>query len=174
VFYHAIVKNKQKEANMKRVVVFDLDETVVDSAHRVPNNPDGTLNLAKYLELKTYDSVMRDSLLPLVRTMKGLCRKENYIIICTARQMGKADWDFLELHGITAHKVLHRPEDGSENHKKDGPLKRAKLQRIKNLAQFRDLPWFMFDDAKPVITEMRKMGIVCLNAIKVNKRLEAF
>ena len=34
---------------MKRVVIFDLDETVVDSAHRTPNNPDGTLNLSRYL-----------------------------------------------------------------------------------------------------------------------------
>lgn len=157
---------------IKRVVVFDLDETLIDSKHRVPNNPDGTLNLTRYFELKTYDSVMRDSLLPLVQIFKALNREENYIVICTARVMATADRDFMQKYGLIAHKILCRPQDGSENHIKDNILKRRKLQQLKNLRQFREKDWFMFDDASPIIREMREIGIVCLNAIKVNKRLE--
>jgi FMN phosphatase YigB (HAD superfamily) len=157
---------------MKRVVIFDLDETIIDSKHRTPNKPDGTLDLAKYFELKNRESIMRDSLLPLADFFKALDRKENYVVICTARAMNQDDLDFLSLHGLHAHKILCRPLDGSENNVKDGQLKRRKIQRLRNLRQFRDLPFTMWDDAAPVIREMRKIGIVCLNAIKVNRKLK--
>ena len=41
------------EKSLKKVVVFDLDGTVIDSAHRTPNLPDGTLDLAGYHKRKT-------------------------------------------------------------------------------------------------------------------------
>lgn len=157
---------------MKRVVIFDLDETIIDSKHRTPNHPDGTLNLALYFEMKNRASIFLDSLLPLAAFFKGLDRSENYIIICTARAMNQDDYDYLEHKGLHAHKVLCRPLDGSENHIKDAVLKQRKIKRLQNLKQFRDKPFVMFDDAKPVISAMRKAGIPCLNAVKVNQRLQ--
>jgi hydroxymethylpyrimidine pyrophosphatase-like HAD family hydrolase len=162
-----------RRLDMKRVVVFDLDETLIDSAHRTPNNADGTLNLERYFELKTRENTMQDSLLPLANIFKSLCRSENYIVICTARQMQEMDYEFLQMHGLHYHKMLCRPVDGSENHLRDGQLKRSKLQRLRNLRQFRNLPFVMFDDSSVVIAEMRKIGIACLNAINVNQRLRA-
>ena len=156
---------------MKRIVIFDLDETVIDSKHRTPNRPDGTLDLDKYFALKNRDSIMRDSLLPLVKTFKNLDRSQNYVVICTARAMNQDDFDFLTLNGLNAHKVLCRPLDGSENHIGDATLKRRKIQRLRNLKQFQGKPCIMFDDATPVIREMRKIGVVCMNAVKVNERL---
>jgi phosphoglycolate phosphatase-like HAD superfamily hydrolase len=157
---------------MKRVVIFDLDETIIDSAHRTPNRPDGTLDLDRYFALKNRESIFRDSLLPLAETFKRLDRSENYIVICTARAMNQDDFDFLAHHGLDAHLVLCRPLDGSENHIKDATLKRRKIQRLRNLRQFANLPVVMFDDAKPVIAEMRRIGVACLNAIKVNHKLK--
>lgn len=156
---------------MKRIVVFDLDETVIDSKHRTPNRPDGTLDLQKYFEMKNRESIFEDSLLPLASVFKALDRTENYIVICTARAMNQDDYDFLEHHGFHAHAIMCRPEDGSENHIKDPVLKARKISRLRNLRQFRGLPIFMFDDAKPVIAAMRRMGVHCLNAIAVNERL---
>lgn len=158
---------------MKRIVIFDLDETLIDSAHRTPNRADGTLDLERYFELKTRENTMQDSLLPLATIFKALDRSDNYIVICTARQMQDMDYEYLASQGLHYHKMLCRPVDGSENHIRDGQLKRAKIQRLRNLRQFRNLPVVMFDDAKPVIAEMRKIGIACLNAIKVNQRLQA-
>jgi len=158
---------------MKRIVVFDLDETIIDSAHRTPNKADGTLDLQKYFELKTRESIFRDSLLPLADTFKALCRRDNYIVICTARAMNQDDFDFLEMHNLHAHLVLCRPLDGSENHIRDADLKARKIQRLRNLKQFQGKPVVMFDDAKPVIARMREIGVACLNAIKVNQRLQA-
>ena len=157
----------------KRLAVFDLDETIVDSAHRTPNRSDGTLDLDKYFELKNRASIMRDSLLPLASFFKSLDRSENYVIICTARAMNQDDYDYLEANGIHAHRILCRPLDGSENNIKDGALKARKIQRLRNLKQFRNLPVVMWDDAAPVIRAMRAIGVVCLNAVKVNQRLGA-
>lgn len=158
---------------MKRIVIFDLDETVIDSKHRTPNRPDGTLDLDKYFAMKNRENIFQDTLLPLADTFKRLCRKDNYVVICTARAMNQDDFDYLSHHGLDAHLILCRPADGSENHIRDADLKARKIQRLRNLRQFQGLPVLMFDDAKPVIARMRSIGVACLNAIKVNQRLQA-
>jgi len=165
-------ESSAKEMQMfKRVVVFDLDETIIDSAHRTPNRSDGTLDLERYFALKNRESIFKDSLLPLAAIFKALDRSENYVVICTARAMNRDDYDFLAAHNLDAHLVLCRPLDGSENHIKDAALKARKIQRLRNLKQFRGKPVTMFDDAIPVIRKMREIGIACLNAVKVNQRL---
>ena len=155
----------------KRICVFDLDETIIDSSHRTPSHPDGTLDLARYFELKNRESIFRDTLLPLADTFKALCRRDNYIVICTARAMNQDDYDFLEAHNLHAHKIMCRPLDGSENHIRDPDLKARKIQRLRNLRQFSGKPVIMFDDASPVIRRMRQIGVYCLNAVKVNQQL---
>lgn len=157
---------------MKRIVIFDLDETVVDSAHRTPNNPDGTLNLPLYLELKTRDNTMRDGLLPLAEFWRSLDLSETYVVVCTARTWAEFDQEFLDTHGLRAHKVIARFTE-AECKMRDPELKRRGLSRLFNLKQFRNLPKYMFDDARPVIAEMRRMGITCMNSHKVNARLQA-
>lgn len=155
----------------KRIIIWDLDETIIDSKHRTPNNPDGTLNLERYFELKTRENIFGDTLLPLARVFKSLCRATNYVAICTARAMNRDDYDFLAHHELSAHTVMCRPENGSENHIRDADLKARKIQRLRNLKQFRELPVYMLDDAKPVISRMRQIGVKCLNAHTVNARL---
>jgi phosphoglycolate phosphatase-like HAD superfamily hydrolase len=157
---------------MKRIVIFDLDETVVDSAHRTPNHPDGTLNLPLYLTLKTRENTMRDGLLPLAEFWKSLDLSETYVVVCTARSWADFDQEFLDNHGLKAHKIIARFTDAHMT-MRDAELKRKGLSRLFNLKQFRNLPKVMFDDAKPVIAEMRRMGIVCLNSHKINRRLSA-
>ena len=135
----------------KRIIIWDLDETLVDSAHRVP----------------------KDSLLPLMKVFSALNHSENYVAICTARAMNQDDYDFLAANGISAHCIMCRPADGSENHIKDPVLKARKIQRLRNLKQFNGLPVFMFDESSPVIRKMRSIGVHCFNAIKLNKKLGA-
>jgi hypothetical protein len=157
---------------MKRVVIFDLDETVVDSAHRTPNNPDGTLNLPLYMTLKTRENTLRDGLLPLAKFWKSLDLSETYVIVCTARTWADFDQEFLDLHGLRAHKIIARFTP-AQCKMRDPDLKRRGLSKLFALKQFKNLPKFMFDDAKPVIAEMRRMGLVCLNSHKINRRLSA-
>lgn len=157
----------------KRIYVFDLDETIIDSKHRTPNRADGTLDLDRYFAMKNRESIFADTLLPLAAFFKTIDRSENYVIICTARAMNCDDFDYLVHQGLDAHLILCRPADGSENHIKDPVLKARKIQRLRNLKQFRDKPVTMFDDSPPVIRAMRAIGIACLNAVKVNQRLAA-
>lgn len=158
---------------LKNIVIFDLDATIVDSTHRTPNHADGTLNLPLYLELKNRENTMKDTLLPLANYWKSLDLSKTYVIVCTARTWADFDQEFLDSHGLKAHKILHRAADGSENSTPDGKLKNKWLRRVLNLRQFSKLPAVMFDDAAPVISEMRRAGLATLNAIKVNQRLAA-
>jgi FMN phosphatase YigB (HAD superfamily) len=160
------MKTKGKQL-MKNIIIFDLDMTVVDSSHRTPNKPDGTLDLQAYFCLRNRDSIMRDTLLPLAKAMRALF-ENNYIIIATARSVDAADYEFLEKNNLPYHKFFHRDWGSME---KDASLKLRQIKKFLNLRQFRGKPCYMFDDASPVIREMRKAGIRCLNSHKVNKRL---
>jgi hypothetical protein len=157
---------------MKQIVIFDLDETVVDSAHRTPNHADCTLNLPLYLTLKTRENTLRDGLLPLAEVWRSLDPRETYIVVCTARTWADFDQEFLDMHGLKADKIIARFTP-AQCKMRDADLKSRGLRKLFGLRQFRDLPKYMFDDAKPVIAAMRKLGIVCLNSHKVNAKLKA-
>ena len=158
---------------MKRAFIFDLDETVIDSRHRTPNNPDGTLNLAAYMEKHTPENVARDTLLPLSRVMLDLIAKGEKVIILTARDMKACDYDFLEKHGLKTRFIYSRDKVKTKKHYRagDGEYKTRWLSHIRGLKTFADSSLMMFDDAKPVKAAMRKAGVACLCAHKVNARL---
>jgi hypothetical protein len=156
-----------------RVFIFDLDETVINSTHRTPNNPDGTLNLAAYIEKHTPENVALDTLLPLANVMRDLIARGEKVWILTARDMAQCDYDFLIAHGLTAAKIMSRDRCRSAKHYKsgDGEYKRKWLAPLRNLKQFVKAHFIMFDDSAPVLRTMRQMGIVCINAHKANARL---
>jgi len=155
---------------IKNIVIFDLDQTVIDSSHRNPCNADGTINLEKYFKLKTRTNIFKDKLLPLAKIFKQVKRDGNYVVIATARNMDHDDIDFLKANGLVADKILSR-RWVVENDVPDAQLKARKLQQLFNLKQFQNANKIMFEDSQPVITKMRQMGIVTLNAVKVNKKL---
>ena len=157
---------------MKKIFIFDLDETVIDSAHRTPNNPDGTLNLPAYMERHTPENVARDTLLPLARVMQRLKWAGAEIWILTARDMLPCDYEFLQRHNITATKIMSRDRAKPKHYAcKDGDYKRRWIQPLLNLRQFAKAHFIVFDDAAPVLSVMRKLGLTALNARKINERL---
>jgi len=155
---------------IKNIIIFDLDQTVIDSSHRNPNNADGTLNLEQYFKLRTRNSIFKDKLLPLAKVFKQLNTEENYIIVATARNIDYNDIDFLKSKGLIPNKIISRKWI-VEADIPDAQLKANKLKQLFNLKQFQGKQKFMFDDAASVISKMREIGIVTLNAIKVNERL---
>ena len=137
------MKNKDK-----KIVIFDLDETVIDSSHRTPNKPDGTLDLNKYFELKNRENIFKDSLLPLAAKMKDLYASGEYhVVICTARHMDEDDFDFLEHHGLKYHEIFERGNVRKAHHYNlpDAEYKTKMLKKYKNT------PYTFFDDARPVV-----------------------
>lgn len=156
---------------MRYIAIFDLDETVIDSRHRTPNNPDGTLNLAAYIENHTAENVAKDTLLPLAEVMRAAYADGAYVIVLTARDMKQCDYDYLADNGLKYHKIMSR-DQASENHykMKDGDYKARWILPFLNLKQFAKKTVIMFDDAKPVKARLRKhFPVMC--AHKINARI---
>ena len=110
--------------------------------------------------------IFKDSLLPLADFMKALIKADKNVWICTARNMKKADFDFLASHGLNAKIILSRKEGDFRN---DAELKTAILKRLFNLKQFQGMEKIMFDDNKIIRKELQKLGIKTLhqNALRL-------
>ncbi len=157
---------------MKRItLIFDLDETVINSSHRTPNHADGTLNLDAYIALHTPENVAKDTLLPLAVTMQRAIAQGYDVAILTARDMAFCDYQFLVAKGIAPAHIFSRDRCKSKDHytMRDGPYK---VEWFRQMPKFlTDQHCIMFDDAKPVKTAMRAIGVTTLCAHKINKKL---
>ena len=132
----------------KEIVIFDLDETIIDSTHRAPNRSDGTLDLVKYFELKTRESVFKDTLLPLADLMKALYANGGYhVVVCTARHMNKDDYDFLEINELKFHEIFERGNVRKAHHY-DLPDAEYKTKMLK---KYKNTPYTFYDDATSII-----------------------
>lgn len=152
-----------------KMLIFDLDETVIDSRHRTPNNPDGSLNLPAYIEKHTRENVFKDKLLPLANTLKKAVQSGKSVVILTAREMSKADYDYLYFHGLANLDtlILSRDKASKKHYKmKDGDYKLHWLKKAGIIGKIS----VMFDDAKHVKQVLRRAGIVVICAHKANKK----
>lgn len=157
--------------NNKLTLIFDLDETVINSDHRTPNFPDGTLNLVAYMEMHTAENVAKDTLLPLAKIMQNAILQGYKVAILTARDMMQADYDFLAEKGISPKYIYSRDKCKTKKHYKmrDGDYKAFWFSKMpKSLTKNHCI---MFDDSKPVKSAMRKIGVTVLCAHKMNKKL---
>ena len=154
--------------NKMLTLIFDLDETVINSLHRTPNDAEGNLDLVAYKAKHNRKNVFKDSHLPLARFFKQAKKSGYKIVILTARDMAKFDYDYLNFHGLNADLILSR-NIASETHYKmnDGDYK-AKFILDNNLQN-----GIMIDDNKNVKKALRKLGMVVLCAHKLNARLGA-
>ncbi len=152
---------------LKNISIFDMDGTIIDSSHRQATLPDGTLNLSAWIENATPAKIAKDVVLPLAAQVQARVDAGDYVLICTARQMSDADFQFLTDHGITPHKIISRPLGNNEA---DGSLKAKQLSKLFNLKQFAKASKVMFDDAASVRSALRKIGIAVLDPAKVAGR----
>lgn len=153
---------------IKNVLIFDLDGTTIDSSHRQATKPDGTLDLAHWFENATPSKIFDDKLLPLSQQMHKRCKAGDYVVVCTARTMQDADFEFLQNHGLCVDKIISRPHG---NMTPDAELKRKQLSSLFNLKQFKNLNKVMFDDAPSVRSTLRKIGIAVVHPDKVQARV---
>ncbi len=155
---------------MKKIAVFDLDGTVIDSTHRTPNKADGTLDLDRYFELRTRENIFKDSLLPLAEIMKEMYESGDYhIVICTARDMTKDDYDFLDEHDLKYHEIFNRNNIRKKYHwgLPDD------LYKTKQLKKYKTTSYVFFDDAKPIIDTFRTYpNVSMIDATIENKRMK--
>ena len=153
--------------------IYDLDHTVIDSSHRQATLADGSLDLAHWIENNTPEKIARDSLLPLAKQMRENFKRGAEIVVCTARVLQYADYEFLREHGLRAHAILSRPMgDNTSDH-----LLKERL--LREYARKRGISWARFckfstmlDDNQNVITHLTNMGLWIHNAVPFNERLE--
>lgn len=154
---------------IKNISIFDLDGTVIDSSHRQATLPDGTLNLEHWFENATPEKIFDDTVLPLAQQIRKRQRAGDFTMVCTARNMQDADFEFLQNEGICPDKIISRPAGNMEA---DAELKAKQLRSFFNLKQFKKANKVMFDDAASVRQTLRKIGISVIHPNKINQRLE--
>ena len=152
---------------VKNISIFDMDGTIIDSSHRQATKPDGTLNLDAWIENATPEKISKDIVLPLAQQIRKRQKAGDYVLICTARQMSFADFEFLQDNGICPDKIISRPLGNMEA---DGSLKAKQLSKLFNLKQFAKASKIMFDDAASVRSALRKIGIAVLDPAKIARR----
>ena len=152
--------------NKMLTIIFDLDETVIDSAHRTPNDSEGNLDLPAYIANHNRKNVFKDKHLPLARFLKQAKKSDYKIVILTARDMAKFDYDYLNFHGLNADLILSRNIATAEHYKMNNGDYKTKFIIDNNLQNA-----IMIDDNKNVKKALRKLGMVVLCAHKLNKRL---
>jgi phosphoglycolate phosphatase-like HAD superfamily hydrolase len=173
------------------IFIFDLDGTVIDTAHRYRNGPDGSIDMAYWFANCTPEKIAADKLLPLADVMRRYFNEGHTVVICTARCFRQADHDFLANNDIPFHALLSRqgrfvtedsPEYSTSYHgfigdeRGDAEMKSAMLD-IWAKENYLDVNWrkdaCMFDDNVKVIARMMKDRLMCFDAVKYNERLAA-
>lgn len=169
---------------MKKIVIFDLDHTVINSAARVDPCilPNGDLDLNKYrAHACTRGAVNTDSLLPLADVMREYIAQGVQVAICTARHMYKHDYDFLKKHGLKVPEVYSR--DKLHKHfnftratalyvSSDAEYKSAYLAMIRERNPEASL--VLYDDHLGVLAAAKKLGVLAIDAVKINNRIESY
>jgi phosphoglycolate phosphatase-like HAD superfamily hydrolase len=153
---------------IKNISIFDLDGTIIDSSHRQMVKSDGTLDLAKWFEIATPEKIFEDKVLPLAQQVRKRQKAGDFVMVCTARNMTDADFEFLQNEGICPDKIVSRPKGNMEA---DGILKAKQLRSLFNLKQFQKASKIMFDDAASVRSSLRKIGIAVINPAKIARKV---
>ena len=147
----------------KTLNIFDLDGTVINSSHRRQYNADGTLDINAWRKC-TRESIMRDSLLPLASVMRELIATNKMVAICTARVLGKADWEYLEMHQILPRIIISRIEGDTTP---DAEFKTRELQWSFGAGLLMQSQ--MWEDMPDIRASVSKLGVYTLDPAPFNK-----
>jgi hypothetical protein len=161
---------ENRKVKFPTVVIFDLDGTVICSAHRHLSNPDGSVDLVHWRENCTAEKIFADSLLPLAKSMRAIYAAGHHVVICTARVMSQHDLDFLSNNNLPYHGLLSRIEGDT---RADANMKVCLLNGYllaMGFASIKEANCVMFDDNLKVLAAMAQQGVTCINATKENAR----
>lgn len=130
---------------IKRVAIYDMDGTIVDSSHRYRTITDknGERIDLDYWRENEYRA-MDDGLLPMFEQyQKDLNDPNCYTIIATARVMNGPDWQFVnEILGMPDY-FISRPKDSNISGKL---LKINGLAKFFNLVNFKGADFVFYED----------------------------
>ena len=151
-----------------RIVIYDLDGTIIDSTHRIKLHENGSLDLDHWKQNNTKEQIFKDDLLPLYWQLVSDYKQGNYVVLCTAREMGKWDYEYLHQMGIYYDKIISRPNG---NTTVDHVLKKSQLRYLWNLKPFQKIHKTFYDDNENNLSAINELGTgTVLNAGAWNNR----
>tara|TARA_R100000742_G_C4229730_1_gene51580 strand:+ start:128 stop:637 length:510 start_codon:yes stop_codon:yes gene_type:complete len=139
-----------------RIVIYDLDGTIIDSSHRIKLHDNGSLNLDHWKQNCTKEQIFKDSLLPLYWQLVADYKQGNYIVICTARELNKYDLEFIHSMGIYYDKIISRPAKCTTV---DHVLKKQQLRYFWNLRPFKNVAKSFYDDNENNLKAIDSLGV---------------
>jgi len=156
----------KKGTQQMQMAIFDLDGTVINSDHRKATKPDGSLDLEHWFENNKPEKIALDGLFPLIYEMREIYDSGVCVIICTARTLQKADYEYFARNNIPFDYVISRARGDMTP---DGELKKAKIAALLQRVQVDAENVEMWDDNESVITAISEIGVKCHDAKKYNK-----
>jgi len=154
--------------NTKQMVIaWDLDETLVDSSHRIRFKSNGEFDLDYWRETsKDWDIISKDKLLPLSELYYEF-KKTGFSQICvTARKMEDLDYRFLEEYGFEFDMILHR----------ENSLELDEILKSKRLKEYFDesdkIPFMAYDDKQENLEIFDRFGFRTFHAKYMNAKLK--
>lgn len=141
---------------IKRIHIYDLDGTVINSMHRYRTDETGKrIDLQYWIENDTPEKIAQDSLLPLAHQYRDdLANPEVYVIIATARACveNDANYTFVARYLGLPNRFVHRK--GRKDNRKGAALKIAGIRPLLNLRQFKNADVHMWEDNKDYLREV--------------------
>jgi hypothetical protein len=149
-----------------KIRIYDLDGTIIDSSHRARHDQNGKLDLEHWKQHSTKDFIFQDSLLPLYAKLQQVYKNGDMVILCTARELGKWDYEYIHFYNIYYDRIISRPKG---NMTKDHILKKAQCRYLFNLPCYRDMEKWFFDDNERNLEALADLGAIVSNARQWNK-----
>lgn len=133
--------------SIKRIAIYDMDGTIVDSSHRyrTVKGADGKEKIDLQHWRDNQPLAMLDSLLPLSAQYRAdLADPDCYVIIATARVMNAPDWQYVkEILGEPDHFICR---NGDNDARGGAALKISGLAKFFNLKNFRNAQATFYED----------------------------
>jgi len=133
---------------IKKIKIYDLDGTLINSLHRYRINARGRIDLAHWRKNDTRKNVLdNDTFLDLYKWLRvDLERADTYVIFATARACTYNDhnYEFLKKHNIMPDLFIHR--QGESDQRGGAELKIAAIKPLLNLKQFQNATIHIFED----------------------------
>ena len=142
-----------------KICIYDLDGTIINSSHRASYDEQGNLDLDHWKANNTKENIFKDDLLPMYWQLRNDYENGNIVILCTARELGKWDLEYIHSMGIYYDYIYSRPVG---NPTKDEILKKAQLRHFWNFKQFKKMPKTFADDRQENLDEIQTLGNVSL------------
>ena len=150
-----------------KIRIYDLDGTIIDSSHRARHDKNGKLDLDHWRENNTKENIFQDDLLPMYWQLVADYKNGDTIILCTARELGKWDMEYIHSMGIYYDYIYSRPIGDT---RPDWKLKTDLCRHLFNFRQYKEIEKILYDDNQLNLGAFLDLGAKICNAKEWNGR----